>query len=309
MSEKKVIYSSPTQSSKLPPEARLAKDGKAQSSDGVLYVVATPIGNLEDITLRALRVLKEVDFILCEDKRITLKLLNKYQIKTNLISFHKFNESKKLEEIISLFKSRKNIALVSDAGAPLISDPGSNLISTAWKNNIQIVSIPGPSALTTTLSVCPLNVSEFLFLGFLPSEKTKRNKTITSLKERSRTVVLFIAPHDLRKYLNEIYGVYPDIDVFYARELTKIYEEYWCGKIKDLLDLLENKTLKGEIVLGLNFGNITNDYALSKNEILYNMKSYITSGHSLKETSKIIAKKFNLSSKSLYDLYIRKGNS
>ena len=274
----------------------------------VLYVVATPIGNLEDITLRALRVLKEVDFILCEDKRITSRLLNKYKIKSTLIKYHKFNERQELSNILSLLKNGKSIALVSDAGTPLVSDPGSSLIQEALKNKITVSSIPGPSSLTSALSLCPFYTDEFLFLGFLPDEKSKRKKIIASLKDKTSFAVLFIAPHDVKRYSNEIYEVYPDIDVYYARELTKVYEESWTGKIKTLLEDLEKKKLKGEIVLGLYFdsnNNGTNGVTLSNTEIINKMKAYIENGHSLKETSKIFSKELNLSSKCLYDLYIR----
>ena len=275
---------------------------------GILYVVATPIGNLEDITLRALRILKEVDFILCEDKRVTSKLLNKYNIKTRLIDFHKFNESKRTNYVISLIESGKNIALVSDSGTPLISDPGSNLVSVLKSKNIIVISIPGPSALTAALSVLPLKFDEFLFLGFLPSKKTNRNKILSSLKTRSKNVILFIAPHDFKKYLNEIYDLYPDINVFYARELTKIYEEVWSGKIKDLINIIETcygKPLKGEIVLGITFNDKNENGHLSNEEIIVIMKDYIDKGHSLKETSKTLAKEYNFSGKYLYDLYIK----
>ncbi|MBI2995349.1 MAG: 16S rRNA (cytidine(1402)-2'-O)-methyltransferase [Candidatus Melainabacteria bacterium] len=222
----------------------------------ILYIVATPIGNLEDITLRALRILKEVDYILCEDKRITVRLLNKYEIKSKLISLHKYNEEKSTQEILSLLKEGKNIALVSDAGTPLISDPGSRLITHLRKNNIKIISIPGPSSLTSALSACGFDLREVLFLGFLPAKKSKREKIISSLKERAKVVVIFVAPHDLKKYLLEIYNIYPDIKIFYSREISKIYEENWSGNIKDLVLQLEAKPLKGEIVLILNFNFI-----------------------------------------------------
>lgn len=279
-----------------------------------LYVVATPIGNLEDITLRALRILKEVDFILCEDKRITSRLLNKYDIKTKLIDFHKFNESKRIDQVISLIKSGKNIALVSDSGTPLVSDPGSTLVSALKKEKIKTISIPGPSALTAALSVSPLVLNEFLFLGFLPSEKNKRHKILSSLKAKSNNVILFIAPHDFKKYTKEIFDIYPDVDVFYARELTKIYEETWAGRIKDLINdvgACVRKPLRGEIVLGICFNDTENNHSVSDEEIIKIMKSYIDKGFSLKEASRKFAKEHNLSTNKIYDLYIkkRKGNS
>lgn len=280
-----------------------------KTNSGILYVVATPIGNLEDITLRALRILKEVDYILCEDKRVTLKLLNKYGIKKRLINYHKFNENERLEYITRLLKEGKNIALVSDAGTPLIWDPGSKLISFLRKDNLNIVSVPGPSALTSVLSICPLDTSEFLFLGFLPPEKSKRNKIIASLKEKTKTIIIFIAPHDLKKYVIEIYDFYPDAEIFCGRELTKFYEEIWIGKIKDFLAIIEKKKIKGEMVLVINLRDKTNNNLISNDELLNKIKTYIKDGHSLKETSKVLAKELNLSSKKLYDLYIGRSNS
>ena len=226
---------------------------KSNKTSGSLYVVATPIGNLEDITLRALRILKEVNYILCEDKRITTRLLAKYEIKTKLISFHKFNEIKIIDDILSMLDSGKNIALVSDAGTPLISDPGCQLISSAINNKITTVPIPGPSALSTFLSIFPLRLKEFLFLGFLPHKKSKRRKILELLKSRTETAILFIGPHDFSKYLKEIHELYPDVEIFYARELTKIYEEHWFGNVKELLNIIENKNIKGEITLCLRF--------------------------------------------------------
>lgn len=273
--------------------------------NGILYIVATPIGNLEDITLRALRILKEADFILCEDKRITVRLLNKYGIRTKLIPFHQYNEKEEAKNTISHLKSGKNIALVSDAGSPLISDPGCELISEVYKNHIKIISIPGPSALISALSVCPIKFNEFTFFGFLPDKSLKRNNLISSFSKNCSVAVLYIAPHDIKKYVKEIYSQYPQINVFYARELTKIYEEIWCGKIKDLADLLENKELKGEIVLVLDFQK-EKSRQINKEEMTSLMKKRIKEGKSLKGTSKLFAEEYGLSSKMLYDMYIKK---
>lgn len=275
-------------------------------SSSNLYIVATPIGNLEDITLRAIRILKEVDFILCEDKRVTQKLLNRYEIKTKLISFHKYNEKKEAESIIEQLRTGKNIALVSDAGSPLISDPGLELVSTAYKNNIKVISIPGPSALISALSVCPIKFNEFTFLGFLPDKTSKRNDLITSLSKNHSVVVLYIAPHDLKKYSKEIYSHYPTINIFYARELTKIYEESWHGRIKDFIGLLEKKELKGEMVLVLDFQDIKlENTKINKDELIDKMKEKIAKGLSLKEVSKVFGKEYDLPSRDLYKMYIK----
>lgn len=275
--------------------------------EGILYIIATPIGNLEDITLRAIRILKEVDYILCEDKRVTQKLLNHFEIRTKLISFHKYNEKIEAEKIISLLKSGNCIALVSDAGSPLISDPGSELISIAYKEEIKVVSIPGPSAVISALSICPIKFNQFTFIGFLPEKVSKRNELIASFSTNNSIIVLYIAPHDFKKYIEEIYTHYPELNVFYARELTKLYEESWHGRIKDLIDLLNKKKLKGEIVLVLDFQDIkSKNTETSKEEIIKKMETSIKAGKSLKETSKHYAKEYSLSSNDLYKMYLKK---
>ena len=273
---------------------------------GNIYVIATPIGNLEDITLRALRILGEVNFVLCEDKRVTLKLLNKYKIKTKLISFHKFNENKTIDYVFDLLGNENTIALVSDAGTPLISDPGSKLIARAHKEGIKVIPIPGASAVMSALSVSGLKLNDFLFIGFLPEQKLRREKLILSLKEKANNVIVFIAPHDLKKYLNEIFEKYPDVNVFYARELTKMFEELWAGNLENLLSKIEENSIKGEIVLILNFANVKNKTnELSKVEILRDLKKYLKEGHSLKEATKIVGEHLDVSRKYLYDLYVK----
>ncbi len=280
------------------------------NKEGVLSIIATPIGNLEDITLRAIRTLKEVDYILCEDKRVTQKLLNHFEIKTKLISFHKYNEKDESEKVVLLLKSGSCIALVSDAGSPLISDPGSELISRVYKEGIKVISIPGPSAVISALSICPIKFNQFTFIGFLPDKASRRNELISSFSTSNSVIVLYVAPHDFKKYISEIYTHYPDINVFYARELTKIYEESWCGEIKDLVNLLDKKKLKGEIVLVLNFQDTKiKDTETTKEEIIKKMEKAIKDGKSLKETSKHYAKEYNLSSNDLYKVYLKNRSS
>ena len=276
------------------------------NTSGILYVVATPIGNLEDITLRALRILKEADYILCEDKRVTLKLLNRHSIKTNLITLHKHIEYNKTSQVISLLNNGEDIALVSDAGNPLISDPGSKLISEASKNKIKIITIPGPSSITSALSICPIPFDNFLFIGFLPDKKNKRNELLSSLHTKSDLVVIFIAPHDLKKYTEEINFLYPNIKLFFARELTKIYEETWHGNIKEFIKYAETKKLKGEIVLCLDFSkDRTSNQKKDKATILKTIQTKLQAGSSLREASKEIGKTFNISSNSIYNMYIK----
>lgn len=273
----------------------------------VIYVIATPIGNLEDITYRAVRILKEVDIILCEDKRVTIKLLEKYGIKSRLITFNKLNEKKNIENIISLIDSGKTIALVSDAGTPLISDPGASLVSVSRANNIKIVPIPGPSSLTTFLSVCGLEVKDFLFVGFLPDNKSEREKIISSFKDRSSLIILFVAPHDIERYLNEIHLIYSDVNVLFAREMTKIYEEFWFGNISDLIRNLESMTMKGEMVLGLFMGSFSlelEEKGYDEDYLFYKMKTLVDGGESLKQASKQIGKEYSVESRKLYSLFL-----
>ena len=279
-------------------------------SYGSLFVVSTPIGNLEDITIRAINVLKEVDYILCEDTRVSLKLLNKYSIKTKLIAYHRNNEINQLENILLDLKSGKNIALISDAGTPLISDPGSILLSSISQNNLKAFSVPGPSALTAALSLCPFFKNEFLFVGFLPEQKSKRIDLISKMFARSVLVVLYIAPHDFRKYLIEIQSFYPSIKVFYAREITKAYEDVWYGEINRLIETLGQKKIKGEIVLCLDFkrDNIK-QIDMTNTELFIAINDYINKGFSLKEASRQCSKEFGLSSKKLYKLYLEQKKS
>lgn len=219
-----------------------------------LYTVATPIGNLEDITLRALRVLNEVDIILCEDTRVTKKLLQKYDIVTPTLSYHSHSKLSKVEKIFSLLEEGKNLALVSDAGTPTISDPGSLLISQIRKRfeqSVEIITIPGASALTAALSVSGVPASEFLFLGFLPHKKG-RQKLFKEIAESKRTVVFYESPHRILKTLESLKSSLGGVkEVVIARELTKIHEEVFSGTPDELLAILKEhpKKQKGEFVV------------------------------------------------------------
>ena len=220
----------------------------------VLYIVATPIGNLEDITLRALRVLSEVDTILCEDTRVTKKLLQKYDIKTSTLSYHAHSKLSKVEKIYKLLEEEKNLALVSDAGTPTISDPGSLLVSQIRKRfekSVEIITIPGASALTAALSVSGVPSSEFLFLGFLPRKKG-RQKLFKEIAESGRTVVFYESPHRILKTLESLdSSLGGGKEVVIARELTKIHEEVVSGTPDELLAILKEypKKQKGEFVV------------------------------------------------------------
>lgn len=227
-----------------------------ENKTGILYIVATPIGNLEDITLRALRVLKEVDIVLAEDTRVTSKLLNHYDIETNTLSYHHHSSDKKKEEILAHIMSGKNIAQVTDAGTPGISDPGNELISYLLEKvpNIKIVPIPGASAIVTALSVSGMNINRFVFLGFMP--KKKRKKLFNWLKEgpsassgQGMPFAFYESPNRVIKILKVIKEEFGDVEVFVARELTKMHETLYKGNVTEVIVNLENDTVKGEIVV------------------------------------------------------------
>ncbi|HDD44475.1 MAG TPA: 16S rRNA (cytidine(1402)-2'-O)-methyltransferase [Candidatus Desulfofervidus auxilii] len=217
------------------------------SKSGILYIVATPIGNLEDITLRALKVLKEVNLIAAEDTRHTKKLLNFYNIKTRIISYREQNREKQGKKILKLLKEGKNVALVSDAGTPCISDPGVHLVDLALKEGIKVVPIPGPSALVAALSIAGVPIHPFLFLGFLPQKEGKKRKLFESLKNLHYTIVFFESPHRLKKTLKLLEEIYPESKIVIAREVTKFHEEIIRGKIKEIQEKL--KEIKGEITI------------------------------------------------------------
>lgn len=213
-----------------------------------LYVVATPIGNLEDITLRAIEILKNVDFIICEDTRVTKFLLNHFGIDKPLIVANAFNESKSIEKIIDKIKSGENAALVSDAGTPSISDPGTRIVNAAIKNEIEIVGIPGANAAILALSISGLPTDAFVFEGFLPQKKG-RQKKLQQLSEEERTIVLYESTYRIKKLLEEINQYMPSRKIVVARELTKKFEETWRGSANEILNDIENKNIKGEFVV------------------------------------------------------------
>lgn len=213
-----------------------------------LYVVATPIGNLEDITLRAIETLKNVDFIICEDTRVTKFLLNHFGIDKPLIVANAFNESKSIEKIIDKIKSGENAALVSDAGTPSISDPGTRIVNAAIKNEIEIVGIPGANAAILALSISGLPTDAFVFEGFLPQKKG-RQKKLQQLSEEERTIVLYESTYRIKKLLEEINQYMPSRKIVVARELTKKFEETWRGSADEILNDIENKNIKGEFVV------------------------------------------------------------
>lgn len=216
---------------------------------GKLYIVATPIGNLEDLTFRALRILGEVSWIVCEDTRQTRKLLNKYELKKKLFSYYQPKEKQKIPKIIQLLNEGQDVALVSDAGTPGVSDPGYPLIREAINQEIKIIPIPGVSALTSALSSSGLPTHRFLFIGFPPPKKETTKKLLLSLRDEKGTLIFYLPLRKLQKFLKIVDESLGERQVVIAREMTKIYEEFLRGTPAGLIKTLENRRLKGEITI------------------------------------------------------------
>ncbi len=219
------------------------------TQQGILYIVATPIGNLEDITLRALRILKEVSLIAAEDTRRTRKLLNAYEISTPLISLHEHNEKEKSSVIIAKIKSGMSVAYVTDAGTPCISDPGYHLVKLAQTENISVIPVPGVSAIITALSASGFPADSFVFCGFLPAKENKRRIYLEELKEEIRTIVFYESPARYPAAIQDMYDVLGDREIVIARELTKIFEEIRYGKISSFLNGNAQGKTKGEFTI------------------------------------------------------------
>jgi 16S rRNA (cytidine1402-2'-O)-methyltransferase len=267
---------------------------------GVLFVAATPIGNLEDITLRALRVLKEADLIAAEDTRRTLKLLNYYGIKKPLISYWSEREKLRAEEIIGKLREGASVALVSDAGTPGISDPGHHLIKRAIEEGFEIVPLPGASALIAALSVSGLPTDEFTFIGFLPPKKGERTKALGELAMEPRTLVFYEAPHRLVDTLLDMEEAFGrERRIALVKEITKMHEEAVRGPISSVLDILEEKTIAGEYVIVAE-GRRKAVGEVSMDEALKEVKSLMKKGMGRKEAVRTVAGSYGLGRKELY---------
>lgn len=273
---------------------------------GKLYLVATPIGNLEDITLRAIKKLKEVDIILAEDTRQTLKLLNHFEISKPLISYHRHNEEIKVDNIIQKLEEGINIALVSDAGTPVISDPGEVVVKEALKNDIEVIPIPGACALINGLIVSGFDAKEFSFYGFLSLNKKLRKEKLEEIRNENKTVILYEAPHKILNTLNDLKEVLGNRKVVIARELTKIHEEYIRGTVTEILE--KYKEPRGEHIIVIE-KNIIKKEEL-QNELINSMtidqhySYYEKQGLSKNEIIKKIAKDRNVAKNEIYKLFI-----
>jgi len=275
---------------------------KKQEIKSGLYVVSTPIGNLQDITLRAIYILKNSELILCEDTRTSIKLLKKFNINTKMISYHKFNEKKRLGKIIQLIKNNKIVSLISDAGTPVISDPGMILIKECIKNNIALHPIPGPSAVTSALSASGFD-EKFLFYGFLPNSESQIKNEIKNLCDFPYSIIFFVSSNKINKVIKIFKIFFSDREIMNAKEMTKIYENFIRNNVNSL-DVLEHN-LKGELTVVISNKFNVKKKSLNqlgesvKNEIKFMLKKY-----SNKDVSKFISKREKISKKIIYDYCI-----
>jgi 16S rRNA (cytidine1402-2'-O)-methyltransferase len=274
-------------------------------SKGILYLVATPIGNLEDITLRAIRTLKEVDFIAAEDTRHTIKLLNHFEIKKSLVSYYEHNKREKGNYLISQLLEGKNIALVSDAGTPGISDPGEDLVKLCIEKDIKVTPIPGPVAAVTGLIASGLPSGRFAFEGFLPMNKRSRKERLASLKNEVRTIVFYEAPHKLTNTLNDLYQTFGNRKVVFARELTKRFEEIVRCELKEAIEKYEKQAPKGEFVIiveGISEDEITenNKKVWGNMSLEEHLDFYMREGLDKKEAMKKVAEDRGISKREVY---------
>lgn len=272
---------------------------------GTLYVVGTPIGNLEDMTFRAVRTLQEVDTIAAEDTRHTGKLLHHFQITTPQISYHQHNQQSRTAELIAKLQAGNNIALVSDAGMPGISDPGYLLVKEAIANRISVIPIPGVSASLTALTASGLNTDRFVFEGFLPIKGKERRDRLEAITRETRTIVLYEAPHRLLATLKDLAKVLDNSrEIVLARELTKVHEEFWRGNIQDAIALYSgDRQPKGEFTLVIAGNNQATEILLDEEQVKTELQQLLQQGMTRSQASRQLAKVSQLSRREIYQLF------
>ena len=283
----------------------LSSHNKQEPQSSVLYIIGTPIGNLSDLSIRAINILKNVSLIACEDTRQTKKIMSKYEFKNNLLSFNMHNSSKRIPKIIDFLKEGQSIGLVSDAGLPIICDPGEDLVRECRSNGLKIICIPGPCAAITALVSSGLPSSKFIFEGFLPKKKSERKKILLEISKNEKTTIVFESPHRLRKLLMELKeycGGNRKIQV--SKELTKKFEEHIGDNIDKALTFFENKEIIGEftIVIG-GLIRIEQTHQINKHDLKKELYELTNAGLSLSAASKYLAKKKNLKKSEIYNLY------
>jgi 16S rRNA (cytidine1402-2'-O)-methyltransferase len=280
----------------------IKSQSQIKDNENGLYLVSTPIGNLKDITLRAIETLKKSDYILCEDTRVSRILLDRYEIKSRLISNHKFNESKNLNKIIDLLKSGETIALISDAGTPSISDPGAILVNECIKNNIRIIPIPGPSAVATAVSISGFS-EKFIFFGFIPEKKQAIANVFNQISKFNETCVFFVSPKKVNKIIPELKKNFSRRKIVFCREISKLYEEFIRTNVDDLK--IFNKELKGELTIVISEKKIDKNYSQELSESDINIIKKMINKLTIKEITEIISQNKSISKKEIYNYCLK----
>jgi 16S rRNA (cytidine1402-2'-O)-methyltransferase len=277
---------------------------KEEPEKGVLYIVGTPIGNLNDMSQRALNILKNVDLVACEDTRQTKKIMNKFNISNKLISFNKHNSLNKIPKILEEMKEGKSVALVSDAGMPGICDPGEDIVKAAKNNGFDVICIPGPCAVITALVSSGMSSSSFIFEGFLPKKKTDRERILLEISKNKKTTILFEAPHRLMRLLKELSEFCgKDREILVARELTKKYEEHIGNNIEKVISFFAEKEIIGEITIVIEGIKIKRNLEFDESNLKKELIELVKAGLSVSSASKYLAKKNGLKKSLIYNLY------
>ena len=277
---------------------------REEPESGVLYLVGTPIGNLNDISARAINILKKVSIIACEDTRQTKKITSRFEINNRLISFNKYNSISRIPKIINLLKEGKSVAVVSDAGMPAICDPGEDLVKNVKLNNLETICVPGPSAVLIALISSGFSASKFIFEGFLPRKQNEREKILLEISKNEKTTIIFESPHRFNKLLNELKkycGGQREISV--SRELTKKFEEQINNKIDNIIDIFKNRKIIGEITIVIKGLEKDNQKEINEPKLKKELEELINAGLTLSAASKYLAKKNNLKKNLIYNLY------
>lgn len=274
---------------------------------GKIYLVATPIGNLSDMSVRAIETLKNADIIACEDTRNTIRLLNHFEIKGHLTSYHEYNKIDKAYELCEKVKEGKDIAFVSDAGMPAISDPGYELVDIAYKEGLEVTVIPGASAVVSALAISGISSRRFAFEGFLPADKNEKKEILTELSQESRTIILYEAPHRLLKTLKELFEYMGDRNIAIVREITKLHEEVLRGKLADIIADYESEkvAIRGEYVLVIEGKSLLEkreerQKSFEEISIREHYEKYIAEGMDKKEAMKEVAKDRGIQKRDVY---------
>lgn len=275
--------------------------------EGKIYLVATPIGNLSDISMRAIETLKNVDIIACEDTRNTIRLLNHFEIKGHLTSYHEYNKIDKAYELCEKVKEGKNIAFVSDAGMPAISDPGYELVDIAYKEGVEVTVVPGASAVVSALAISGISSRRFAFEGFLPADKNEKKEILTELSQESRTLILYEAPHRLLKTLKELLEYMGDRNIAIVREITKLHEEVLKGRLAEIISDYESEkiAIRGEYVLVIEGKSLLEkreerQKSFEEVSIREHYEKYIAEGMDKKEAMKAVAKDRGIQKREVY---------